>query len=342
MNALPLRLGFLSCAHAYHAASYTRVLTQMPGVEVAAVYGSDAPRGQSFAHRFGAPHFYSLVEELLAREDLHAVVVCSPTNQHAPLTVAAARAGKHMLCERPIATTAGDARAMVAACREIRVQLHLTFVCRFYPMVQKARAMLAAGEIGAVRGIVGGNRGTRPANSPEWITDPVQAGGGALIDHSVYVTDAMRFVLGAEVESIFAETGRRIQPHLPVEDCAQLLVKFQNGATASVKPSWSFSSRNPYHYGFYLRMVGTDGVLSVDDRRQALQVVIETAADRNVYLEPFGVDVDAAMVQYFIQCVRQGTLTAPAASGEDGLRALEIALVAYQSARIGPVVLLSA
>jgi predicted dehydrogenase len=332
-----LRVGLLSFAHRYHATSYTRVLTQTPGVEVAALYDDDPERGQTFARQFGVPDFYSTPDALLTRDDIQAVVVCSPTSEHAALVTAAARASKHVLCEKPIATTWNDARAMIEACRVNGVQLHLAFVCRFYPMVQKAKAMIASGEIGPVRGILGGNRGTRPTDSPPWITDPVQAGGGALIDHSVHVTDAMRYVLGSEVESVFAETGRLIRPELSVEDCAQLLIKFRNGATASVDPSWSISAHNPYHYDFYLHILGAEGWLSIDDRRQALNVVSEAAADRNLYIEPFGAaaDVDAAMVRHFLQCIRQGQATPPYASGEDGLRALEIALAAYQSALLG-------
>lgn len=335
-----IQVGLLSCAHIAHAVSYTRVLTQTSGVEVAAIYDEDPARGQTFARQFGVTDFYPALEPLLARNEIQAVVVCSPTSEHAALVTAAARAGKHVLCEKPIATRLSDAQAMIAACRAAGVQLHIAFVCRFYPMVQKAKAMVGSGEIGEVRAMVGGNRGLRPLDYPAWIRDPARAGGGALIDHSVHVTDATRYMTGSEVDSVFAETGALIHPALGVEDCVTLLLKFRNGGSASVDPSWSVPANNPYSYDFYIRILGTEGVISLDDGRQALRVVSEKPGGRGMYLEPFGVDVDAAMVQHFLECIRQGEAQPPYASGEDGLRALEIALAGYRSARRGQPVTL--
>jgi predicted dehydrogenase len=299
------------------------------------VYDADEERGLSFADRCGAPDSYQQAEALLARDDIGAVVVCSPTNEHRALVTAAARAGKHVLCEKPIATRLEDAQEMIAACEQAGVQLHMAFVCRFYPMVQKAKAMLEAGEIGAPLGVVGGNRGVPPLDYPEWIRDPEQAGGGALIDHSVHVTDAMRFVLGAEVESVFAEIGPGLRDGLAVEETAALLLKFRSGAAASVDPSWCLPSNNLYRHDFYLRIVGESGVLELDDRHQAVRVATDQPGGRGAYLEPFGLDINAALVRHFVRCVRQGAAEPPYASGEDGLRALEIALAGYKSARNG-------
>jgi predicted dehydrogenase len=328
-----LRLGLLGCAHIYHATSYSHALAQMPGAELAAIYDDVPERARHFAAQFGVPDVYPAPEPLLARADLDAVIVCSPTIQHAALVPAAARAGKHVLCEKPIATTLADARAIIQACESAGVQLHIAFVCRFYPMVLKAREMIRAGEIGQVRGLVGGNRGVPPLDYPEWIRDPGQAGGGALLDHSVHVTDAMRFLAGAEVASVYAEAGKLVRPEFAVEDAALLLLRFQGGAVASVDPSWVVPAPNPYAYDFFLRIVGTEGTLDIDDRRQALRVVSEKAPARPVWLEPFGVDIDAALVRHFVECVRRGEPAPPYASGLDGLRALEIALAGYESAR---------
>jgi predicted dehydrogenase len=107
-----------------------------------------------------------------------------------------------------------------------------------------------------------------------------------------------------------------------------------------VDPSWSIQPHNPYDYDFYLRILGTEGWLSLDDTRQALSVVSEVATDRGMYLEPFGVDIDRKMVRHFVECIRQGKAAPPFASGEDGLRALEIALAAYRSAQRGQPVTL--
>ena len=337
-----IRVAILSFAHPGHAASYTQALTQLDGAAVVAIYDDDPERGRRYADHFGVPDVYDAPEPLLARPDVDAVVVCSANDEHARLVIAAAEAGKHVLCEKPIATTIADAQAMIAACRVAGVQLHIAFVSRFYPMVQTARQMIEAGDIGPIIGIVGGNRGRPPLPPayPAWITDPAHSGGGAVLDHSVHVTDAMRFLVGAEVESVYAETGTLYNEELAVDDCGLLLLKFTNGIAASVDPSWSIPDANPFHYDFYVRVLGSEGMINLDDTKQAIRLASDAVERRGARWEQFGVNVDAAMVAHFVHCVRTGEELAPRASGEDGLRALEIALAAYESARTGQPVLL--
>jgi predicted dehydrogenase len=336
-----ISIGVISFAHTAHAVSYSSALSNMKDVRLAAIYDENAGRGQQFAAQFQVP-FYNRLDELLRREDIQGVVVCSPTNQHLDLVRAAARAGKHVLCEKPVATNIPDAQAMIDACQTAGVLLQIPFVCRFYPMLQTARMIIQNGEIGRVIGVVGGNRGRPPLPPiyPEWITDPIQAGGGALLDHSVHVTDAMRFLFETEVASVFAQKGAFHEPGLAVEDCGLLSLVFQNGIIASVDPSWSIPENNPYHYDFYLRILGEKGTINLDDTRQALTVVSDSPAKRGVVAEPFGIDVDAEMARHFIRCIRAGENLFPAAIGEDGLRALEIALAAYDSIRQHQPVLL--
>lgn len=289
------------------------------------------------ATRFGVPEYHAEARAVIECDDVQAVVVCSATDVHADLVVAAAATGKHVLCEKPIATRVEDARTMIAACRAAGVQLHIPFVLRFFPMVQRARQMIEAGEIGDVYGMMGGNRGIPPLppTYPGWITDPKQAGGGALIDHSVHVTDAMRFVTGAEATRVFAECGTLFRDDLAVDDAAILLVTFDERIAASVDPSWCFPRTNPYHYDFYLRILGSDGLIVLDETRSALQVSRQGEDGRSFVLEGFGVEADLEMMRHFIRCVRDGEQLLPAATGADGLRALEIALAGYESARTG-------
>jgi predicted dehydrogenase len=203
--------------------------------------------------------------------------------------------------------------------------------------------MVQAGEIGEVYGMIGGNRGIPPLPPayPDWITSPKQAGGGALIDHSVHVTDAMRFITGAEATRVFAECGTLFREELAVDDAAILLVTFDDEIAASVDPSWCIPKVNPYHYDFYLRILGSDGLIVLDETRSTLQVARPGKDGRSFVLEGFGVDADLEVVRHFIQCVRGGEQLPPAATGVDGLRALEIALAGYESARTGQPVSLS-
>jgi predicted dehydrogenase len=339
MTSGTIGVGILSYAHVGHAVGYTRALQHLAATEVVAIYDEDPDRGRSYAARFGVPAFEEDVDRLLARDDIQAVVVCSATDAHAGLVIRVAQAGKHVLCEKPIATRREDALAMIEACQHAGVQLHIAFPIRFMPMVEKARQAIAAGEIGEIVSMVGGNRGIPPLPPayPEWITNAEHAGGGALMDHSVHVTDTMRYLSGAEAHTVSAEAATLFQPGLSVDDAALLLLRFDGNITASVDPSWAIPTAHPYHYDFFLRVLGTEGLVTIDETRQSLQVTRNQPVpdQRGFLLEPFGANADLEMVQHFANCVRDGEFLAPAASGEDGLRALEIALAGYESVRVG-------
>jgi predicted dehydrogenase len=341
-GAESIRVGLLSYAHVGHAVAYSAALKRIDGVEFVAIYDEDEERGRAMASRFDVPEYHADAAAVIGRGDIQAVVVCSPTADHASLVTAAAEAGKHILCEKPIATRVEDANAMIAACEAAGVQLHIPFVLRFLPMAQRAKQMVAAGEIGEIYGMMGGNRGIPPLPPayPGWITDPKEAGGGALIDHSVHVTDAMRFITGAEATRVFAECGTLFREELRVDDAAILLVTFDDEIAASIDPSWCIPKGNPYHYDFYLRILGADGVIAIDETRSALQVTRPGKEGRSFVLEGFGADANLEVVRHFVRCVREGEQLPPAASGVDGLRALEIALAGYESARTGQPVML--
>ena len=263
------------------------------------------------------------------------MVVCSPTVQHRGHVEAAASAGFHVLSEKPIATTVDDARAMIAACRDAGVQLHVAFVSRFLPHVRSIKKAMDSGSLGEVIGLRAGNRGRPPLppHYPAWITQAHESGGGALIDHSVHLTDLVRHLTGHEVTSVAAETGALLWD-ADVEDCALLSLVLGNGAVAGLDPSWSVPANNPWDYDFFLRLVGTGGSVDLDDLAESVQVVSGRMA-AGLRLAGFATDPDAAMIETFCASVREGRPVEPSASGEDGLRALEIALAAYASASGG-------
>lgn len=327
-------IALLGCAHVPHAISYARAASESPSLRLVAAWDDTPDIAQRVAYQFGVPLVAS-PDELVAMPGVDAVVVCSATADHRRLIEIAAAAGRHVLSEKPIATTLLDARAMVDACARARVQLHIAFVTRFYPLVQHVRGLILSGAIGEVRGLVGGNRGRPPLPPayPGWITDASRAGGGALIDHSVHVTDVMRHVTGLEVADVGAEVDSRFWDAV-VDDMALLSLRFTGGAVGSVDPSWSVPADNPWHYDFYLRVLGTTGALVIGDTTESLNVVGAVGRPGQV-LVPFGVDLDALLLNAFADSIRAGRVLDPCADGDDGVRALEIALAAYRAADLG-------
>lgn len=330
-------VAMLGVAHAPHAMSYARCVGDAPDAQLVGIYDDDPILGAAIATQFDAT-YYDDVETLLADVRLRAVIVCGETIGHRPLVELAARHGLHVLCEKPIATIIDDAEAMIRSCEEHGVQLHTAFVSRFYPVIAKVRSAISSGRIGEVVGMVGGNRGRPPLppSYPPWITDPTRSGGGALIDHSVHVTDIMRHLTGHEIVRVNAEVDDRFWSS-GVDDMAVLSVAFDNGAIATIDPSWSVPGGNPWSYDFFLRILGTEGVIAIDDTTESLRFV---GADQGLQLVPFGVDIDALMVEAFLASVRTGRALDPSADGEDGLRALEVALAGYDAAASADSVLL--
>jgi predicted dehydrogenase len=327
----------LGAAHTGHAWAYTRALLELPGVELVGVHDADPEHARWIRQDFGVP-FVSDPDELLDRVD--AVLVCSASTDHRRHVELAAGLGRHVLCEKPLATTVEDALGAIDACRSGGAQLHVAFVSRFLPMVARARTAVREGRLGELVGLVGGNRGRPPLppSYPPWITDRTAAGGGALIDHSVHVTDAMRHVSGLEVAAVSAEVGELLWG-AGVDDAAILSLRFTNGAVGTVDPSWSVPADHPWDYDFFLRLVGTDGSLDITDAAESLRVVsTREGGPRGLRHASFAEDPDRAMLAAFLDSVRRGMVQEPCATGEDGLRALEIALAGYRSSALGEVV----
>ena len=338
-QAPPVGVALLGAAHMTHAWAYARALSESPHARLVAVHDPEPDHTRWIRRDFAVPDAPD-ARELLSSPEVEAVVVCSASVDHRAHVELAASLGRHVLCEKPIATTLEDAHAILAACDHAEVQLHLAFVSRFLPMVGRARAAVREGRLGALIGVVGGNRGRPPLppTYPRWITDPVAAGGGALIDHSVHVTDAMRHVTGLEVSEVSAEVGALLWD-CGVDDIAVVSLRFDNGAVGSVDPSWSVPADSPSDHDFYLRLVGTGGSLDLNDGAESLRVVaMREDGPRGLRHVSFAEDADRAMLEAFLHSVREGALQDPCATGEDGVRALEIALAGYQSSASGSVV----
>jgi predicted dehydrogenase len=328
-----VRVAILSFAHG-HAFGYAGVLTRLPGVELVAIADEDAERGQAAAAQFGA-EWAADYREVVAREDLDAVVVCSENVRHKEMTIAAAEAGKHVLCEKPLATTVEDAQAMIDACAAHGVKLQTAFPVRFNASVVALKQAVQAGQIGTPLAIAARNPGTCPHS---WFVQPELSGGGAVIDHTVHVVDVLRWMFDAEVTEVYAEIDRRIHD-IPTDDTGLLMMKLSNGIPVSLDTSWSRPTNWPIWGGVTIDVIGESGVLAVDAYNNNLDLA-ETRTPSYSWV-PVEYTGDPEMVTAFIDAVRNDT--EPTVTGVDGLRALQVALCAYESAqRQAPVPVVTA
>ncbi len=326
MNAAPdLKIAILSAAH-LHADSYAAALRDLAGVTLVVLWDNDAARGHEKAGEYGTGFEPDLAAAL---NECDAVIICSENIRHRELTERAAAAGKHVLCEKPLATTVENARAMIETCAQAGVLLGTAFPVRHSGPAFQMRDAISSGALGSVLMIRGANRGTNPGG---WFVDPALSGGGALTDHTVHIADLIRFVTGEEITSVYAEADTHFYPDLGVEDCGLLMMGLSGGGFASLDPSWSRPNQAYPSWGdVRMQLTGTGGVATFDYTAQHTELYAN-ARVRAAEM-PWGDDGDQLMVADFAEAVRENR--SPLASGEDGLRAVEVVAAAYESLRTG-------
>ena len=324
-----LRVGLLSFAHV-HAPGVASTLGALEAVDFVGIHDEEQERGRDAAGTHGT-RWHPTLEGLLDASE--ALVITSTNADHRRYTEAAAKARVHVLCEKPLATTAADARAMIDACRAAGVQLGTAFPVRSSPALMALKDAIAAGALGRIRAV----RATNPGQYPgSWFGDKRLAGGGAAMDHTVHAADAIRWLLGDEFARVQAELGSFIYG-LDVEDCGMLTCDLAGGGFASIDCSWSRPQTFPTWGGVTLHVVGEKATVDIDVFRQALTHYDDTTG--RARLVGWGDDLTARMIADFVDAVLAGRPVP--IDGVDGLRALEVVIAAYRSSEVGLPVAIS-
>ena len=310
-----------------HGSRYVKhLLDGVPGCHLAAASRKDAVAGQAFAGQHGVP-FFADWRELVARPEVEAVVVVTPPGLNRDICLAAARAGKPMLIEKPLALTVAQGREMVEAARTAGVALMTAQTLRFTPVMERLRASLPL--IGPLEYLCLTMRAERPPH--HWLDEPAQAGGGVLLEIGIHLLDLIRFLTGEEAVEA---AGEMLQRHTTrVEDLAQVRFRLASGLPCYVEVSRVSGGRV-----CRAEAVGQGGQLLADVERSLLT---RTEGRTSVSVEPVP---DRPTVVMVLEAFARSLLTgAPVpVSGEDGLRAVVMADACYRAAREGrpvPVIL---
>ena len=315
-----MKIGMISFAH-MHAHAYAKYVDDHPEATLVAIWDEESDRGQMMAKKYGCEYFSNL--EVFLETDIDAVIVCSENAKHKEHVMASARAKKHILCEKPIATEVEDAVEMIRACQEEGVTLQIAFPVRMTPIMNRVKSLVRSGAIGEVVAINGTNHGQMPGG---WFIQKELSGGGAAVDHIVHVADVIRWMLDDEVKSVYAEFDTRFYD-IDVEDCGMVMLELESGIIATIDPSWSRPKSFPTWGDVTMEIIGTKGSLSVDAFKQHT-LYYNNEAGKLQHL-PWDDDMDAKLVDSFIHSIKEGE--PPAITGEDGLRTLEIVKAAYSA-----------
>ncbi|GAB1820144.1 Gfo/Idh/MocA family protein [Herbidospora sp. RD11066] len=240
-----IRVGMVSWAHV-HAEFRAKALSEIPGVEVVAISDDNVERGQAAAERWNA-EFIPNYKDLVARDDVDIVMVHSENSRHRDQVIAAAEAGKHVFCEKPVATTVEDAKAMAEAVAKAGVDGTAAFVSRFSKEADRAKKIVESGVLGKILltrsfiGLAGIAEIGCPPDMVEWMNDPVLGGGGAWIDEGSHGVDLLRWLVG-DITEVTAMTANRDKPGLDGEDIAVALARYADGGLAEIGTVWSLSA----------------------------------------------------------------------------------------------------
>jgi predicted dehydrogenase len=311
-------------------AMHLPALAQVPGAEVRALVGRDAERTEAVAGRHGIARATADYASVLADPAIDVSDILAPNDLHAPLAVAAAEAGKHVICIKPLARTLPEAETMLTAAARAGTRLFYAENVPFIPAVQEARRLVERGEVGdvyrvkACEGI--------PEPHAAWHYDRERVGGGAMIDMAVHSVEFCRFMAGAPVASVYAETGTFVHAgRTAAEDTAVLTLRFANGAIGQCEDSWGLAGAMDSRFEVF----GTRGRILIDNlHRQPLQVVSETGGWQYPLPIPGAIaDGHVAMLAHFLGCLRDDV---PSLSeGAEGCAALAVIDAAARSAAGG-------
>jgi len=325
----PLAVGLVGAGRmgSFHAESLAR---RLPGVRLAAVADPAPGAAKGLADRLGCPTSYTDIGELLADRDVDAVVISTPARTHAGLVEAAARAGKAVYCEKPMAVTIAEADRAIDAAREAGVVLQVGFNRRYDAGFRAAHDKVVSGAIGTpqlLRSLTRDPKLADPAPIPPWTI---------FLETLIHDFDTLRYLNpGAEPVEVFAMADALVRPDFKdrgLLDTAVVTIRFDNGAIATAEANF----QAVYGYDVRGEVFGSAGMLTMGDVRRTHLTSYGAegiAAECVTYDQDLFHDAYVAELADFTTCVRTGT--SPTVTGQDARAALSIALAAVQSVTTG-------
>ena len=346
-----MAIGWALVSLGSHAETFfAPALAGAEGAQLVAVYSQDQARAEAFAATHGAHAAYTSLETLLADARVDVVWIASPNFLHAPYTIQAARAGKHVLVEKPMAISVAEAMDMVQTCQAHGVKLGVGFHLRHHPGHQEAHRLIQEGLLGTMTLVQaqwgGGMRGQteisptrlmdmRSGERSAWWGMPERIGGAfAMMASGVHCVDLLCFLLNQHVVEVAALTDGQT-PERPLERVATMCLRFSGGTIGTVCCGFKMpdTKNDAILYGSHGRIV-LDHSLWITFRG-ALEVVSETVNTTVAYPED-QLALYTRQVEAFNHAIQHDE--EPSASGRDGLHVVQVTMAMIESASTGRTV----
>ena len=286
-------------------------MRESPASRLVAVSRAHAGLAAAAAAEFGADRWHARWQDLVADRGIDGIYVATTVDVHAEQTIAAAESGKHVLCEKPMAMRAAECDRMIAACRASGVTLGVAYYRRFYPAVQRVKALIAAGEIGAP--VVAQMNAFEwfdpgPDHPRGWLLDPARAGGGPMMDFGCHRLEVLVNLFG-RVGATAARTSNVVFRR-DVEDTAAVILQFESGPCATVTVTHAAGDRQDT-----LDVFGTRGSIRCDNLNAGGLRIVTVAGER-VEMRPPAANVHLPLIEDFVEAV--AAHRAPAVDGTIG------------------------
>ena len=312
-----------------HGAAYANMLNANP----VAIMDVRKDAAQELASHLDASAF-SDFDEMLNTANPDVIDVCVPTPWHKEYVLKAARAGKHIVCEKPMARTLDECREMIDAAEKAGITFMIAHVLRFFPEFAAGKAQVDAGAVGKPAVVRTTRGGGFPMGSNDWYGDFEQS-GGVILDLIIHDFDWLRWMFG-DAERVYAKG--LVDKGLDHMDYALVTIRFKNGVIAHVEGTWA----NPTGFTVKYEIAGDKGMIDFHNK-EAVPLVVgrkeseEKKAGVAIPESPTAQNPYFLELQHFIDCVENGTK--PCITPEDGMRAVEISLAALESIRTGKPVM---
>jgi 1,5-anhydro-D-fructose reductase (1,5-anhydro-D-mannitol-forming) len=305
---------------------------------VVGIVSSDRERAGAFADELSIPHAYDAVESLLANPDVDVIYISTTNEHHLRHALAAAKAGKHVLCEKPLALSLDDAKTMVAACAEAGVVLGTNHHLRSSAIHRTLRRLIADGAIGTPLAARVFHAVYLPAHLQGWRIDRPDAGGGVILDITVHDADTLRFVLDDDPVEVTALTASQGLGQHGLADAVMGVIRFKSGLLCQFHDAFTIKHTKT---GFEVH--GTEGSLIAEDAMTQAptgRITLSRGSTREPVDPGLYEDLYLRSVRLFNAAVRgEGQ---PAATGTDGVWSLAVALAAAESAATRSVAVIPA
>ena len=343
-----LNVGILGLSH-LHPRSYMPIFGAVKDVKVVAAADANQPLTEAFAKDFSI-RGYADWRVMIGQEKLDLAAIFLPHAECADAAVACAEKGIHLMVEKPMAADAEGLRRMIAAAGKAGVVLSTPYVWRYHPVARQMKKFVDAGVLGRVVGCEGrcaaGRLQRYIDGNASWMLVKARSGGGPMYNLGVHWIDLYRWLLNDEVAEVMGKNVK-INEQYDIEDNSFAILTFSRGAVVALDISYTVPDSYPYGRDLYLSLRGTGGVLSWSPSFEGVKETLFVCSDSGEFASAPRRHVEFELQSHpgytgilgvhFIadlaDSIRAGS--APAITGEDGLRALEVVEAIYRSAESG-------